>query len=547
MTSFDTKHWVLIDTETTGINPPIHVVELAAQRMRGWRPEGPAFRRLLNPGTAVPREASRVHGYTAEILERDGEPPLVVHRAFAEYAGGLPLVAYNLAYDYDEVLLPEWQRLGFAPPNPPGFCALALARRLIDPVPAGNCQLQTLRQFYRLPERGAHTAAGDVQTVVDLIDIVLAPLATARGLCDWAQLLAFTTAPWFPRRLGFGRFKGRDYRDASSDPELRGWLEWLAASGNARSASMGRWYLDQLQQPEPASGWTVVGAAEPAAAVGSGLVIHVDPQLAVLERLVAEARGRLAELEAELTAGRRAVDAVQGRLFVHLRERFQRRDRLRLRVKLRRELLEALLAADEAEAAAAEQAHADARQQSDEAYEQAAAAAVEKQALSEAEAAELKQLWRKLVRLFHPDRVAGDPARRAAHDWLTAEINRARDAGDLNRLRQIAEDPEAVLRERGLGGLDFGEESGVAALRRLYESLQARVLEALEALDALQMEPGYRLHLELGAEPGRFDAVVAAHAEVLEAEIAELSAECGRLGAEIEALTGEPAPGGASS
>jgi hypothetical protein len=40
--------WVLIDTETTGFVPPIIVVELAAQRMRGWEPQGAPFRRLLN-------------------------------------------------------------------------------------------------------------------------------------------------------------------------------------------------------------------------------------------------------------------------------------------------------------------------------------------------------------------------------------------------------------------------------------------------------------------------------------------------------------------
>ena len=45
-----------------------------------------------------------------------------------------------------------------------GVLCDALAQRLMDPVPAGNCKLQTLRQYYRLPERGAHTALGDVET-----------------------------------------------------------------------------------------------------------------------------------------------------------------------------------------------------------------------------------------------------------------------------------------------------------------------------------------------------------------------------------------------
>ena len=140
-----------------------------------------SFRKLLNQNEDIPAEASRVHGYTREILERDGEPPVSVYREFAAYVGVLPLVAYNLEYDLDEVLKPEWRRLHISPIGRPGFCALRLAQRLLDPVPAGNCKLQTLRQYYRLPERGAHTGLGDVETVADLMAQVLRPI-TGRSI-----------------------------------------------------------------------------------------------------------------------------------------------------------------------------------------------------------------------------------------------------------------------------------------------------------------------------------------------------------------------------
>ena len=109
------KPWLLLDTETTGFAEPVFVVELAAQRMCGWEPDGEPFRKLLNQNAVILAEASRVHGYTREILERDGEPPRDVDREFAEYAGRLPLVSFNLEYDLDEVLKPEWKRLGLAP------------------------------------------------------------------------------------------------------------------------------------------------------------------------------------------------------------------------------------------------------------------------------------------------------------------------------------------------------------------------------------------------------------------------------------------------
>ena len=99
--------WILIDTETTGLKQPIFAVELAAQRMRGWQQDGEPFRRLINHGCQIPQAAARVHGYTREILERDGETPEAVYADFREYAGEAPIVAYNLRYDWNQVLVPE--------------------------------------------------------------------------------------------------------------------------------------------------------------------------------------------------------------------------------------------------------------------------------------------------------------------------------------------------------------------------------------------------------------------------------------------------------
>jgi DNA polymerase-3 subunit epsilon len=257
---------------------PIFVVELAAQRMLGWMPDGEPFRKLLNQNADIPSEASRVHGYTREILERDGERAVQVYREFAGYAGNLPLGAFNLEYDLDEVLKPEWRRLRVAPIGAQGFCALRLAQRLLDPVPAGNCKLQTLRQYYRLPEHGAHTALGDVQTVADLFAQVLRPIAEHRGLDTWEKVAAYAGEEWYPSRIAFGKHKGRLFQEARKDADLRRWLEWLASSSNTRSAKMGCWYLRQLEiKAEPQDDGTLFAA----------LVIYVNPELAQLRQLVA--------------------------------------------------------------------------------------------------------------------------------------------------------------------------------------------------------------------------------------------------------------------
>ena len=93
--------------------------------------EGEPFRKLLNQNQEIPAEASRVHGYTREILERDGEPAQQVYREFAAYAGSLPLVSYNLEYDLDEVLQPEWRRLRIAQAG-----IIFCARQFLQSAPA---------------------------------------------------------------------------------------------------------------------------------------------------------------------------------------------------------------------------------------------------------------------------------------------------------------------------------------------------------------------------------------------------------------------------
>lgn len=534
--------WLLLDTETNGIHAPIYALEIGAQRMKGWQPDGPPFRRLLNHNADIPPEASRVNGYTREILERDGEEPLVVYRDFAAYAQGLPVVSYNLAFDWDQVLLPEWQRLGIAPIGQRGLCALELARRLLDPVPAGNCKLQTLRQFYRLPERGAHTALGDVQTVVDLLDSVLRPLAEARSLHTWDDLLALTQATWFPSLIGFGKYKGRNFREASTDSELYGWLQWLTRSSNERSSLMGQWYLAQLEvdpSPQTAVGVAVNDGVDTSElSEGSAVVLYLSPQKAELQQLINAARERLAMLESDYTAQKHAVDVVLAQLFQALRSHYQRRDHLRQDVEFRRKFLDVLMLAGEEEAEEVTQAHAHARQQTNAEYEQAAAEAASKQALTEEDAKEMQSIWRKLVRMFHPDRCMNDPEKRRVHEWLTSEINQARDRGDIQLLREIAQDPDAFLSKHGMTSLAQGDASDLPHLRTLLDGLQQRILETLEALNALRETPGYELHQRMQQDSEFFATTVSHHQAALEEEIAQLEVEAQQLAVEIKELTG---------
>ena len=544
------SEWILLDTETTGFAAPVYVVEIAAQRMKGWDRIGPPFRRLLNHGTDIPPEAARIHGYTREILERDGDPPLRVYAHFADYVGDRLLVAYNLPYDLDQVLAPEWARLGLAPIGRRGFCALALAQRLLDPVPAGNCKLQTLRQYYRLPERGAHTALGDVDTVIDLMTQVLRPLAQARGLNSWAEIVAFSETEWFPTRIAFGKYKGHDFREACEDEDLRSWLNWLVTSSNARSSAMGRWYLSELSRVAKGSGSpsatspflseTTDAQDGPAAPTTTQVVSFADPEIERLRLLISAARQRLADLSAAFMSEKRAVDSSAAALFNALKDEYRCRDMLKLLVAYRRRFVETLLMQGEEEAEAVKTEYSESRDQAEREYEEAAQSAANTKNLSAEEKTEVKSIWRQLVRLYHPDRVQSDPERRRIFEKMLAVVNDARAAGDIALLREVAGDPVAYMSKQGWDGRGSSEGETGGSLRVVYEAVSLAIIECIEETERLRESEPYAVMQFCREHADGFASIVGRRSELLAAEIEALQREARQLAVEIDELSGEP-------
>ena len=544
--------WILVDTGTTGFGAPMFVVEITAQRMRGWTPEGPPFHRLLDRNRDIPSEAARVHGHAREILERDGEPAEVVYEAFADYAGDLPLVSYPLRYHLDQVLLPEWKRLGVGPIGTRGFCALRLAQRLLDPVPAGDCKLETLRQYYRLPRRDGHAAPGNVETVVDLLGQVLRPIAEHRGLDSWRRVCDFTTREWYPARIGFGKFKGRLFRDAETDGALHDWLVSLSQSPNRRNAAVGAWYLARLAEREPRE--VALRPSETAVLLGfgtrdehgddsgatdTGIVIYTDPAVEELKRLIDAARSRLAEVEAQYMNDRARAESIQWRLYERIRDRYRRRDRLARLVEFRRRYVETLLQDGEEEAESVAGAHEEAQAELGADYESLDRDAGRRTEPTPKQEQEIKTLWRKLVKMYHPDRHAGEPEKQERYNLLMQAINQARDGGDVDVLREIANDPEGFFGRQGWGSLDIDDDDDPDRLTRLHEGLRSQIITLLDGLNALHESPAFDMYLRIEATPEMLDEIVEEQGAILDEEIAALEAEARQLGTEIEELTGE--------
>lgn len=182
--------WLIVDTETDGVMTPIHAVEIAAQKMRGWQRDGAPFRVLLNHDVRIDPGAEAVHGYSRGYLREHGWPPRDAHAAFLAYAGELPMVAYNLSFDWDRVLHPEYARLGVPVAGRRGFCALTLSRRVVRDTP--NYKLDTLKARYGLNLNGrSHQGHQDVETITSLFEQVLAPTIRRAGISGFAAVADF--------------------------------------------------------------------------------------------------------------------------------------------------------------------------------------------------------------------------------------------------------------------------------------------------------------------------------------------------------------------
>ena len=270
-------------------------------------------------------------------------------------------------------------------------------------------------------------------------------------------------------------------------------------------------------------------------------IIYTNPELEQLRQLVAGARAQLADLETDFTKEKSRVDAVQAVLFRHLRGHYQKRDRLRLTVDYRRKFLDSLTRGDRQEGMDAAKDYEQAKTQSDQDYEELAAAADKKKNLTAEQEAELTQLWKKLVKLYHPDRFANEPEKQETYNKLTAAINPAKDNGDIELLREIAEDPHGFILRQGWANLDFGDQVELAQLRRLHETLSAEIKVVVESLKQLRASPDYELCQLAGQKPGVLDELAAERAKQLEIENAELEKQADVLAKEIKKLGGKSA------
>jgi DNA polymerase-3 subunit epsilon len=92
---------IVLDTETTGLDPASgdRVIEVAAIEIYNFMPTGQTFHVLVDPQRDIPEEATRVHGFTAEMLR--GKPIFAgIADEMMAFLGDSEIIAHNAPFDF---------------------------------------------------------------------------------------------------------------------------------------------------------------------------------------------------------------------------------------------------------------------------------------------------------------------------------------------------------------------------------------------------------------------------------------------------------------
>ena len=185
-----TTHVIVFDTETTGREHDARIVEIAAARVR--LSDGlveSMWSQLVNPGVAIPREATAVHHIT-DAMVRGMPTAAQVLAVFvrAIVARGLPLVAHYADFDLARVRY-DAQRCDVAlPKSVPVHCSLEASRKLHR---TKGHALPIVAARYGVAVTNAHRAEADVRTLAAVLPHLLKrPDAASRDLRECFPLKA---------------------------------------------------------------------------------------------------------------------------------------------------------------------------------------------------------------------------------------------------------------------------------------------------------------------------------------------------------------------
>jgi DNA polymerase-3 subunit alpha (Gram-positive type) len=176
--------YVILDTETTGLNAAdSEIIEIAALKVKN-KEVGGIFNKLIKPRNPISEEITRITGITNEMVE---EAPSLgeITGLFLKFIEGSTLIMHNAEFDLSfinhHIFIPRKKELGS-----PVICTLKVSRYILPNLP--NHKLISLAQHFGIPVKNSHRALGDVETTFELW-FKLTPLLREKGISTREDLL----------------------------------------------------------------------------------------------------------------------------------------------------------------------------------------------------------------------------------------------------------------------------------------------------------------------------------------------------------------------
>lgn len=170
--SWHARRLAAFDIETTGLDPDHDRIVTAAVSLVGGGVATESHAWLVDPGIAIPAEATGVHGISTEHARAHGESPAGAVEAITallarQMRGGVPVIAFNARFDLT-TLDREARRYGIVPlvDRVGGAAAMLVVDPHVldkhyDRTRDGKRTLGAVCEQYRVPLTDAHAAHAD--------------------------------------------------------------------------------------------------------------------------------------------------------------------------------------------------------------------------------------------------------------------------------------------------------------------------------------------------------------------------------------------------
>lgn len=206
------------DLETTNADiTSARIVQLGAVMQKQHEPVQLLADCLLNPGTPIHPDASKVHGVTDEMI-KDEQPDHVVAGEFIDaleemVSKGPVILATHNGMQFDRPVL---ERITKRKLTMPMIDTLVISRRLFPTFP--EHRLTTLTKLLGLGDgEEAHEAIADVGMVCALVEEF-----SKRTGKNWVELAEWCETPFVMSFCYFGKHKGKHWADVP-----RGYVEFI--------------------------------------------------------------------------------------------------------------------------------------------------------------------------------------------------------------------------------------------------------------------------------------------------------------------------------